>query len=70
MAVYKVSVKVPLMLDIEVIEDKGDILKAAQHAAEIARKQAEAWARWRREDVTHAALEDDVSVRDLYEEVF
>jgi len=70
MAVYKASVKVSLVLDIEVIEDKENILKAAEHAAETARKQAEAWIRWRREDVVHSALCDDVSIRDIYEEVF
>lgn len=70
MAVYKASVKVSLVLDIEVIENKDDILKAAEHVAEIARNQAEAWTRWRREDVTHAALCDDVSICDIDKEVF
>ena len=67
MAVYKASVKVSLVLDIEVLTD--DEIKAQKYVAEIARKQAEAWTRWRREDVTHAIC-DDVSVRDVYEEVF
>jgi len=68
MAVYKASVKVSLVLDIEVLTD--DEIKAQKYVAEIAKKQAEAWIRWRREDVVHSALCDDVSIRDIYEEVF
>lgn len=67
MAVYKATVKVPMILEIEVLTE--DETKAHRYAAEIAKKQAEAWTRWRREDVVHAAC-DDVSIRDIDEEVF
>ncbi len=67
MSVYKASVKVSMMLDVEVLAD--DEIKAQKYVAEIAKNQAEAWTRWRREDVTHAIC-DDVSVRCVDEEVF
>lgn len=67
MAVYKSSVQVTMVLDVEVITDNE--LKAQKAVEQIARAQSEAWTRWRREDVTHAMC-DDVSVRYVDEEVF
>ena len=68
MAVYKVSVEVGMMLDIEVLLDKDEELKAERAAEEIAQKQMEAWSRWKREDVVR--VYGSVSVKDVGKEVF